>query len=151
MTVFIRVNEDKSVTLAGTVVTDEMLESGYVAYSGPLPTNSNTRWLAWDDNKKEVVENVEKRVSEELTEIRRLRDIFLKESDWVAAKALETGKPADPVWVDYRQALRDLPDAYVMGQQLVWPKRPDGVETVVTFSPPGNPGRMDNDGNPIEE
>lgn len=151
MALYIKVNQDNSVVIAGTVVTDEMLEEGFKPYTGPLPTNSNTIWMKWDSEAGAVVEDVERRRADELAVIRATRDRLLKDTDWVATKALEAGTPADPAWVAYRQALRDLPDTYVVGEQIVYPVRPDGVPTVVTFGPATDPGRMDNDGNPIKE
>lgn len=150
MTLYIKVNEDNSVEIAGTVVTDEMVEDGFREYEGTLPSNSNTVWMVWDAETDTVVEDTERRKADELAVIRATRDMLLEDTDWVASKAIETGKPADPAWIEYRQALRDIPDTYVVGERVVWPARPDGVPTVITFGDPGDPGRMDTNGKPVE-
>lgn len=56
-------------------------------------------------------------------EVRRERDALLAESDWVAARALETGQPVPAHWAEYRQALRDItmqPNPFL----LEWPTKP---------------------------
>lgn len=133
-TVYIKKNSDGSVELAGTVATDEMLEGGYQPYSGPLPERTNVIWLMWDGDKKEVVENIELRQLTELAAIRRQRDQLLAETDWVTTKAFESGAPADPQWVEYRQALRDMPNNYVVGQPMVWPTAPGALSTRVEYT-----------------
>lgn len=133
-TVYIKKNSDGSVELAGTVATDEMLEGGYQPYSGPLPERTNVIWLMWDGDKKEVVENIELRQQTELAAIRRQRDQLLAETDWVTTKAFESGAPADPQWIEYRQALRDMPNNYVVGQPIVWPTAPGALSTRVEYT-----------------
>lgn len=55
--------------------------------------------------------------------VKSQRDALLKETDWMASRAFETGIPMSQEWLDYRQALRDLTE-----QQnpflLVWPEKP---------------------------
>jgi hypothetical protein len=41
--------------------------------------------------------------------LRIYRDKYLKESDWVVIKALESGSVVPTNWKTYRQKLRDLP------------------------------------------
>lgn len=55
--------------------------------------------------------------------VRAQRDALLKDTDWRVARAQEVGQPLDPVWVDYRQALRDITlqaDPFA----IVWPPAP---------------------------
>ncbi len=133
-TVYIKQNIDGSIELAGTVATDEMVADGYKPYSGPLPSQTNTAWLKWDDDKQEVVEDTTARQEAELAMIRSQRDRLLAETDWVATKAFESGTPADPQWVEYRQALRDMPNKYVVGQPIVWPTAPGALSTRVDYT-----------------
>ena len=37
---------------------------------------------------------------------------------------MDTGEVAQE-WVDYRNALRDLPQNYVLGEELEWPRNPN--------------------------
>lgn len=54
----------------------------------------------------------------------------LSESDWVVARAYERGEPIPEVWINYRQALRDLPDLLndeqILGAAIPWPPMPNG-------------------------
>ena len=47
-----------------------------------------------------------------LNELRLERDALLKQTDWVVIRAQEAGQPVPAEWVEYRQALRDLPSTY---------------------------------------
>ena len=40
--------------------------------------------------------------------IREIRDIKLKESDWMVIRSVETGINIDEEWINYRQQLRDI-------------------------------------------
>lgn len=44
-----------------------------------------------------------------LEELRIFRDALLAETDWVVIKYTETGSSVPVEWINYRQALRDLP------------------------------------------
>lgn len=65
----------------------------------------------------------------EYAEMRRERDRLLAETDWVTLKAIDAsndglGIQLPQVWVDYRQALRDLPANTVDPANPVWPEKP---------------------------
>lgn len=58
--------------------------------------------------------------------VRAQRDKLLTSTDWVFIKAQETGVLMDQVWLDYRQALRDITD-HVNFPYLAdadWPAQP---------------------------
>lgn len=55
--------------------------------------------------------------------VRNRRDKLLSACDWVVVKAMETGQPVDPVWIEYRQALRDVTDQ-PDPTNIVWPETP---------------------------
>lgn len=61
--------------------------------------------------------------AERWVHVRAERDRLLAQSDWMVARAAETGVPMAQDWHDYRQALRDITD-----QQnpflIVWPQEP---------------------------
>jgi hypothetical protein len=57
-------------------------------------------------------------------QVRVERDQLLGNSDWRVTKALESGQPLDPAWVNYRQALRDVTDQ-PNPANIVWPDIPN--------------------------
>jgi hypothetical protein len=62
--------------------------------------------------------------------VRDRRDAFLAESDWVVTKAIEQnamdglGVQIPVVWLDYRQALRDIPQQPGFPDNVTWPTAP---------------------------
>ena len=71
----------------------------------------------------------EVRVSEAWRELREERDRLIAETDWVVTRAVDAsndglGIQLPQVWVDYRQALRDLPANTVDPANPVWPVKP---------------------------
>jgi hypothetical protein len=63
--------------------------------------------------------------------LRTRRDQLLTETDWVTLKAIDDsndglGIQLPQVWMDYRQALRDLPANTVDPANPVWPTKPGG-------------------------
>lgn len=64
--------------------------------------------------------------------LRARRNQFLAETDWVTLQALDKsidgfGIQLPQVWMDYRQALRDLPANTVDPANPVWPTKPGGA------------------------
>ena len=56
--------------------------------------------------------------------IKEVRDELLKQSDWVVIKSNELGQPIPKEWVDYRQALRDIPQTYATPEEVIFPLQP---------------------------
>lgn len=52
------------------------------------------------------------------------RDRRIAATDWVILRNLETSEPVPQEWLDYRQALRDLPETTADPAKPVWPKAP---------------------------
>ena len=55
--------------------------------------------------------------------VRAKRNVLLTESDW-------TDLPNTPLsnkqeWLDYRQALRDIPSTFTNPEDVVWPTKPE--------------------------
>lgn len=74
-------------------------------------------------------------------EVRRVRGAQLSQTDWLASKPVdvpdaivEQAHANEQAWLDYRQALRDLPTSGADPTLLVWPKPPPAP--TVTISPP---------------
>ena len=66
---------------------------------------------------------------EQMAVLRRQRNQLLTETDWVTLKAIDDsndglGIQLPQVWMDYRQALRDLPANTVDPANPVWPVKP---------------------------
>ena len=62
-------------------------------------------------------------------ELRAERDRLLAETDWVTSRAVDAsadglGIQLPQVWVDYRQALRDLPANTTDPANPTWPVKP---------------------------
>jgi hypothetical protein len=55
-------------------------------------------------------------------QIRQQRDSLLKESDWVGLSDVEISNKQ--AWLDYRQALRDIPQTFSNPSEVVWPVKP---------------------------
>ncbi len=56
-------------------------------------------------------------------QVRNERNRLLSETDWVAARASETGVAVSNEWKTYRQALRDVPTQSDPGN-ITWPTKP---------------------------
>ena len=57
-------------------------------------------------------------------QIKYKRDLLLKDSDWIAVKAAETGV-ANTAWSTYRQALRDVTSQEGYPYSVTWPTQPE--------------------------
>lgn len=62
--------------------------------------------------------------------VRNLRDELLAASDWVITKAVEQsqdglGIQIPVVWLEYRQALRDVPQQAGFPHDVIWPTMPE--------------------------
>lgn len=55
-------------------------------------------------------------------QIRLQRDRLLTASDWVVLK--DTNIQNEQAWLDYRQALRDLPQTFSNPDEVIWPTKP---------------------------
>ena len=65
-----------------------------------------------------------------MDQVRRERNQLLAETDWVTLKAIDDsndglGIQLPQVWMDYRQALRDLPANTSDPANVVWPTKPN--------------------------
>jgi hypothetical protein len=63
--------------------------------------------------------------------LRKKRNSLLAETDWTIARAIDKsndgfGVQLEQAWVDYRQALRDLPANTDDPENPVWPAKPGG-------------------------
>lgn len=82
----------------------------------------------WDAQEAAWVAGADNRVA---TEVRKQRDRLLAECDWVTVKAIDQnaqdslGIQIPQVWLDYRQALRDVPTQAGFPHTITWPTKPE--------------------------
>lgn len=96
-------------------------------------TYETLEWLS-DDIPKPSLETLVAETQKIKSEIpwkrlRSQRDKLLSETDWTVTRAVEKstdgfGVQLEQVWVDYRQALRDLPANTDDPENPVWPIKP---------------------------
>ena len=103
-------------------------------------TGSEYSGLEWLDSSQ--TKPTETEINNKITELdsaeamrllREVRNQLLSETDWVAARSIETGVAMSNDWKTYRQALRDLPassspslDEYydLNFSSVTWPTEP---------------------------
>jgi hypothetical protein len=56
---------------------------------------------------------------------RKKRDDLIAQSDWRVIRAADTGVAMSQEWIDYRQALRDVPAQDGFPRNIVWPSEPE--------------------------
>ena len=119
-------------------ITDALLvlkpESGWVLNGNNY---SDLEWL--DKTQTKPTEDeinakiAELEAAEPAKQLREIRNRLLAESDWVSAKATDTGVAVSDAWKEYRQALRDLPlnsipkldsSGKLDSISVPWPKKP---------------------------
>jgi len=61
---------------------------------------------------------------EQYEKVRKQRDALISESDWRVVRATETGIAMSQEWIDYRQALRDIPTQAGFPNTVTWPVEP---------------------------
>ena len=69
-------------------------------------------------------EEVATLTTEKWVQVRQERDWKLKETDWRAIRASETGVAMSTEWLDYRKSLRDLPSTQSDPFAITWPTEP---------------------------
>ncbi|MCG9552699.1 phage tail assembly chaperone [Vibrio sp. Isolate32] len=63
-------------------------------------------------------------VEEEWLEVRERRDALIAQTDWVMMPDAPLSAETKESYLAYRQALRDLPQAYSSAEEVVWPLKP---------------------------
>ena len=97
--------------------------SGHVEYNDGTPevglttiTDYNRAYRKWQDETDRLTTEqirIEKEKQESIDwtkSLRKWRNIYIEDSDWIVAKSLEAGVPVPDEWKTYRQSLRDIPD-----------------------------------------
>lgn len=81
------------------------------------PTEDAGQWTIGYD----VVQKPEEMAA---NNIRRERDRFLSECDWITLRAADTNTAVDAAWATYRQALRDVTAQDGFPYTIEWPTKP---------------------------
>ncbi len=100
--------------------------SAWVITDKPLPTPSpeNTPQPSYDYTTSECVWDIDQWIiNPSWDRVRMHRDWLLKESDW-SVSIDATPKPSKEAWLEYRQALRDVPQNFDSPEDVVWPTKP---------------------------
>ena len=93
-----------------------------------FPVNETLTWIDMPQNAEvgdgyvngQLVKPQEPTVTWE--EIRAERDALLQQTDWYIIKSQETGETIPQDILDYRQALRDIPQDFATPEEVVFPK-----------------------------
>ena len=115
-------------TLKGSPTTEDEWKAGYAEQIGT--TEDNISIMSDDPTKWQVtwaqieVEMVKLKTELPLQEIRIERNHRLTDTDWVVARASETGTAIPDDWKTYRQALRDLPATESDPENATFPTKP---------------------------
>lgn len=97
-------------------------------------TQSNTtqsRWTLVEESQVVMGTTISDLPDADLSQrVRQKRDDLLAQSDWVVTKAVEQnasdglGIQVPMAWIDYRQALRDIPAQADFPHTVKWPQEP---------------------------
>ena len=114
----------RSRTDKSSFTAEEIADAGWVAVSDS-PTVTYPNKLDWDGTNWVVREPNAQEISDRWREVRSIRDKKLLQTDIYVIKAYEQGVPVDSVIVEYRTALRDLPQNTVNPFHVTWPTQPE--------------------------
>jgi len=82
--------------------------------------------MSIDWTQMKTAEQIEAERLEQASEsARNQRDRLLTETDWVVVKHNELDAPIPQEWLDYRQALRDIPLQTGFPDNVEWPQEPE--------------------------
>jgi len=96
-------------------------------YPAELPTLIEGVWvLEWLIGEKDEAW-IANDLKERKTEVRTIRDDLLTKSDWVTIRSIDINTPVEPEWLEYRQALRDIPLQEGYPWNIEWPADPTGA------------------------
>ena len=114
-------------------LTDDVLEacSAVVVKRGDIPRHSASTHIfktevevGEDGTATAVVTAKERRPEEAAYNLRKSRDIALKQTDWIVTRSSERGEPVPTEYVVYREALRNIPDQVGFPFDIQWPSKP---------------------------
>ena len=91
------------------------------------PVLTNGTWTQVWETTDATAEEIAERTEQQANSVRSQRDNLLADSDWRVIKAQETGTAMSVVWVDFRQALRDITSHanFPWLDDADWPGKPE--------------------------
>jgi hypothetical protein len=91
------------------------------------PHQEEGQWLFGWSVVDKTLEEVQQYDDNAAQSVRSQRDRLLVATDWLVIKAQEVGVAMDQVWLDYRQALRDITDHVNFPHlgEADWPVKPE--------------------------
>jgi len=95
------------------------------------PVLANGKWELTKTIVPLTAEQLQEKVDAKAAEARRERDQLLAASDWVVSKAVDQnaqdnlGIQIPLVWLNYRQALRDITAQAGFPNNITWPTKPE--------------------------
>jgi len=107
----------------------------YIEYTDYNILFFENNWIPKDPNNKDYITFLEEQQKGEAElipntpspqtweSIRAKRDELLKETDWMGATDADP-KPNKESWMEYRKALRNIPQFFPSPQSVVWPIKP---------------------------
>jgi hypothetical protein len=122
----IHLSDGRTRTDSSTFTPEEIAIAGYLAVDNP-PTIEPNEVLEW--NSQDFLWVVREKTTEELlaeeeeqwSSVRQERDRLLAETDYIVLKSYEQGISVPEEYVEYRQALRDIPQNQEYLFNIVWP------------------------------
>jgi hypothetical protein len=94
----------------------------YVREGAPIKTGST--WLqVWEIHNKEP-DQIAAETAMKVRDVRNERDGFLRQTDWVVTRFIETGVAIPTLHTAYRAALRDIPTQPGFPWDVQWPDKP---------------------------
>jgi hypothetical protein len=122
----IRLEDGSTRTDPSTFTPEEIAIAGYLAVDNP-PIIEPNEALEW--NSQDLLWVVREKTTEELlaeeeeqwSSVRQERDRLLAETDYIVLKSYEQGIPVPQEYIEYRQALRDIPQNQEDPFSVIWP------------------------------
>lgn len=91
------------------------------------PSSDNGVWLKTWSVVNYTTEELAVRQENKKSRVRSQRDSLLQNCDWVATTDTALTAEQQQPWIEYRQALRDVPSQPGFPDDVVWPTKPSNV------------------------
>jgi hypothetical protein len=116
----IRLSDGTTRTDRDSFTSEEIADAGWFEVD-PKPVVNYPQKVIWTGNDWEVRYPNDYEIGVKWSSIREKRNRILKELDYMVLKELETGGTPNTQIVEYRQALRDLPQIQTDPYNITWP------------------------------
>lgn len=131
----IKFSDGTTKTDSSTFTNEDLVNAGYVPVDNP-PTAIFPQKVSWDGTNWVVRDPTQSETNQRWDWIRSECERLLFETDYKVIKAIETNTTIDPLYVQYRQELRDLHNNVnnIDPWNVIWPTilTPDDEEPATT-------------------